>query len=100
MDMMALIQTSPNLGFALGLHGLAWHELGWHGLSFSSLIHFKLSFLQIHVTDWTVLAQQFETDPFRGIREWFANLVATGQLWALIIGFIIGYFFRASTSYG
>ncbi|NEQ96228.1 MAG: hypothetical protein F6K30_05820 [Cyanothece sp. SIO2G6] len=62
--------------------------------------HFKLGFPQLHVGDWTVLAQQFETDPFKGIREWFANLVATGQLWALIIGFIIGYLFRGFTSYG
>ena len=52
------------------------------------------------VAEWMILAQQFDTDPFAGIREWFGNLVATGQLWALIIGFILGYLFRGFTSYG
>lgn len=50
--------------------------------------------------DWIILAQQFDVDPFAGIRGWFGNLVATGQLWALIIGFILGYLFRGFTSYG
>ncbi|NET09736.1 MAG: hypothetical protein F6K16_34545 [Symploca sp. SIO2B6] len=50
--------------------------------------------------DWIILAQQFDIDPFAGIRGWFVNLVETGQLWALIIGFIMGYLFRGFTSYG
>jgi hypothetical protein len=49
---------------------------------------------------WTVLAQQFETDVFAGTRAWFANFIESGQVWALIIGIILGYAFRSFTSYG
>ena len=60
----------------------------------------KLGLLHGSPSDWILLAQQFDTDPFSGIREWFINLIETGQLWALIIGFIVGYLFRGFTSYG
>lgn len=48
----------------------------------------------------TLLAQQFDTDPFRGARGAFANFVRSGQAWALLIGFVIGYIVRGLTSYG
>lgn len=47
-----------------------------------------------------LLAQQFDTDPFRGARGAFANFVRSGQAWALLIGFVIGYIVRGLTSYG
>lgn len=76
------------------LQDMESHVLVWN------VIHAKIAFLHGNTTDWILLAQQFDTDPFAGIREWFGNLVATGQLWALIIGFILGYLFRGFTSYG
>lgn len=48
----------------------------------------------------TLLAQQFDTDPFRGTRAAFSNFVRTGQAWALLIGFVIGYIVRGLTTYG
>jgi hypothetical protein len=50
--------------------------------------------------DWSVLAQQLDTDVFAGTRNWFDNFLQSGQLWALIIGFILGYIFKGMTSYG
>lgn len=48
----------------------------------------------------TLLAQQFDTDPFRGTRTAFNNFVRTGQAWALLIGFVLGYIVRGLTTYG
>ena len=79
--------------------GQLLQDMGSHILDLS-IMHTKLGLLHGNTTDWIVLAQQFDTDPFAGIREWFGNLIATGQLWALIIGFILGYLFRGFTSYG
>ncbi|MDB9314627.1 hypothetical protein PN462_16060 [Spirulina sp. CS-785/01] len=49
--------------------------------------------------DHVVLAQDIE-DPqiLSQIQSWFANFVASGQLWALCIGFIIGFAFRSLTA--
>jgi hypothetical protein len=55
------------------------------------------------LVEWPLLAQaaqQFDTDVFAGTRAWFANFIETGQVWALIIGIIVGYAFRSFTSYG
>jgi hypothetical protein len=50
--------------------------------------------------DWSLLAQQFETDVFADTRDWFQNFIESGQVWALLIGFILGYMLRSFTSYG
>lgn len=47
-----------------------------------------------------VLAEQFDTDVFRGFREWGSNFIESGQIWALIIGIVLGYLFRGFTTYG
>ena len=74
-------------------------DVGGTGVT-QNILQSKLDLWHGLTIDWLVLAQQFYTDPFSGIREWFGILVATGQLWALIIGFILGYLFRGFTSYG
>jgi hypothetical protein len=58
--------------------------------------------LHWHVSiDWSLLAQQqFDTDVFAGTRAWFNNFIQSGQIWALIIGFVIGYILRGLTTYG
>ena len=86
MDMIHIVQVS--------------HDIGAQMLDISLLAHLKHGMVHWSVADWTLLAQQFDTDPFAGFREWSSNLVASGQLWALIIGFIVGYLFRGFTSYG
>lgn len=51
--------------------------------------------------DWSLLAQQaLDTDVFASTRAWFNNFVQSGQVWALIIGLVLGYLFRSFTTYG
>jgi hypothetical protein len=50
--------------------------------------------------DWLVLAQQLDTDPFRGFREAFGNFFESGQAWAFLAGVVFGYLIRSLTSYG
>lgn len=47
-----------------------------------------------------LLAEQFDTDVFRGFREWGSNFIESGQVWALLIGIVVGYLFRGFTTYG
>lgn len=51
--------------------------------------------------NWSVLAQNV-TDPdlLGQIQKAWNNFVETGQIWALLIGLVIGYFIRNLTSYG
>ncbi|NEQ20244.1 MAG: hypothetical protein F6K28_13555 [Microcoleus sp. SIO2G3] len=49
--------------------------------------------------DWLVLAQSVQ-DPevLTRIQDAWSNFISTGQVWALLIGLIIGYLFRGITS--
>ncbi len=51
--------------------------------------------------DWLVLAQQQveDTNLLGQIQSAWNNFVKTGQIWALLIGLTIGYFFRGLTSF-
>lgn len=49
--------------------------------------------------DWTVLAQQFNQDILGEMQKGFNNFVKTGQVWALIIGVVLGYLIRSLTAY-
>lgn len=47
------------------------------------------------------LAQQFkEPDLWGDVQRTFNNFVKTGQVWAFLIGLVMGYVFRSFTSYG
>ncbi len=54
----------------------------------------------ISPADWVFVAQQFETDVFADFRAFFNNFIESGQVWALIIGIILGYLLKGLTSYG
>lgn len=49
--------------------------------------------------DWIVLAQQFDQDIMGDLQKGFDNFVKTGQVWALIIGIVLGYLLRSVTAY-
>ncbi len=49
--------------------------------------------------DWSLLAQQFDQDVFAGFRDAFSNFIESGQVWALLIGVIIGYFLKSVFTY-
>ncbi|NEQ52743.1 MAG: hypothetical protein F6K11_21835 [Leptolyngbya sp. SIO3F4] len=46
-----------------------------------------------------VIAQQFEENFFERSGDIFGNFVDSGQLWALLIGIVIGYVIRGITTY-
>lgn len=47
-----------------------------------------------------MLAQQTDADLVENFRESFRNFIESGQVWAFVIGLIIGYFARMFTTYG
>ncbi len=55
--------------------------------------------LPVH-TENLVLAQQFDQDILGDMNGAFAHFVESGQVWALLIGFVLGYIFKSLTSYG
>lgn len=55
-----------------------------------------------HVTsiDWHGLAQlKNDTDLFGQVGRSWDNFVKTGQVWALLIGIVIGYLFKGFTTF-
>jgi hypothetical protein len=53
--------------------------------------------------DWSHLAKagtQFDTDVFAKTRAFFDNFMKTGQIWAMIMGFVLGFLAKGMTSYG
>lgn len=59
-----------------------------------------ISYLNIsHINvDWITLAQQFKQDVMKDISVGWNNFVRTGQIWALLIGIVLGYLFRSVTA--
>lgn len=50
--------------------------------------------------DWLVLAQQVDDPDVLGqMQAWFANFIQSGQVWAFLIGLVVGYIFRNMTSF-
>ncbi|MEB3217756.1 MAG: hypothetical protein VKN72_16190 [Nostocales cyanobacterium 94392] len=75
-------------GFALSL---------WTTILFSNTVNAQS---QIPV-NWTVLAQNISDPDLLGqLQKAFNNFVETGQVWALLIGLVVGYLIRNLTSYG
>ncbi|MEM6399825.1 MAG: hypothetical protein AAF757_06270 [Cyanobacteria bacterium P01_D01_bin.116] len=51
--------------------------------------------------NWTVIAQNVSDPDLLGqVQKSFNNFVETGQVWALLIGLVVGYLVRNLTSYG
>lgn len=46
-----------------------------------------------------VIAQQFEDNFFERSGDILGNFVESGQLWALLIGIVLGYIVRGITTY-
>ncbi|HBQ97931.1 MULTISPECIES: hypothetical protein [unclassified Roseofilum] len=47
-----------------------------------------------------VLAQQTDADLMANVKTAFANFIESGQVWAFILGIILGYIIRQITTYG
>ncbi|MEO1430744.1 MAG: hypothetical protein AAFS12_17035 [Cyanobacteria bacterium J06632_19] len=51
--------------------------------------------------NWTMIAQTVNDPDLLGqVQKAWNNFVETGQIWALLIGLVIGYLIRNLTSYG
>lgn len=81
-----LLQTIPDIAVTMPDVSM-WTASVHHGFHISP-------------ADWSVVAQQFDTDVFADFRNFFNNFIESGQVWALIIGVIIGYLLKGLTSYG
>ncbi|MFM7450152.1 MAG: hypothetical protein ACKO24_16335 [Leptolyngbyaceae cyanobacterium] len=68
-----------------------------HGLGVSQLFHLDLSIFHGQAD---LVAQFKQTDLAGDVQRWFNGLIRTGQLWAFLIGLIVGYLFRSLTTYG
>ena len=60
----------------------------------------QIDWVTVANTHELVLAQQFEQTLGQDVAAWFENFVESGQVWALVIGFILGYLFKGLTSFG
>ncbi|HEY9887268.1 MAG TPA: hypothetical protein V6D02_02645 [Candidatus Obscuribacterales bacterium] len=47
----------------------------------------------------TTLAQTFDQDIVGDLGAVFKNFIESGQVWALLIGFVLGYLLRGVTTY-
>lgn len=76
-------------------HMMPWlGDIGsWHDLTHQAL-HWHPSI------DSSLFAALLETDVFKPVRMFFSYFIKSGQIWALLIGSIVGYIFRSITSYG
>lgn len=45
------------------------------------------------------LAQSFEDNLGSNLQGAWDNFIQSGQVWALLIGFVVGYIFRSLTAY-
>ena len=71
--------------------------------TFNSFIHLydvvSQQLLKLPI-NWTIVAQSVkQTDLAGDVQKAFGHFVATGQIWALLTGLIVGYLFRSLTSY-
>lgn len=49
--------------------------------------------------DSVVLAQQFDQDVLADLGNAFNTFIESGQIWALLIGIVLGYMVRSVTTY-
>ena len=67
---------------------------GW--LNGAHQIHSGLGQAMPHLT---VLAQTYQDSLGSTVEGAWNNFIQTGQVWALLIGFVVGYIFRSLTAY-
>lgn len=60
------------------------------------LLHGGLSHSLLSGGIW--IAQTYRDDLFSNVGQSWNNFIQSGQVWALMIGFMVGYFFRSLTS--
>jgi len=92
MILIHLLQTLPDVAATVP-NGLVLPDISVLGAMVHSPIH-------LSPADWAYVAQQFETDVFADFRNFFNNFIQSGQIWAMLVGVVIGYLLKSLTSYG
>jgi hypothetical protein len=84
--------------FDLAQH-LVTSDLSFHlsAIDISSYLHFNIADLHSHI-NMDLLAQQFKQDVMGDLGKGWDGFVKSGQIWALIIGVVVGYLFRSITN--
>lgn len=67
--------------------------------TFNLLDHDRAHQLIWHINSHSIWIAQFEDNLGSSFQDAWNNFIQSGQVWALIIGFIVGYVFRSITSY-
>ncbi|MDP5018697.1 MAG: hypothetical protein NWQ43_15585 [Dolichospermum sp.] len=62
-------------------------------------LDFHINFTVSNHTDYFLYGQVTETDVVGQMQAAWNNFVKTGQIWALLIGVVLGYMFKSLTSY-
>ncbi len=75
------------MGFTLFQHGFHLIEAGALNLELHDVVSSGLS-----------IAQTYKDNLFSNVGSAWDNFIRSGQVWALMVGFIIGYLFRSLTS--
>jgi hypothetical protein len=70
----------------------SFDPLGFQHVSWLDI--FNPSFTSNHL--W--IAQVYKDDLFSNMGQSWDNFIKSGQVWALMIGFVLGYLFRSITS--
>jgi hypothetical protein len=65
-------------------------------VNLASHVHFNLSDLHAYI-NMDLIAQQFKQDVVGDISKGWDGFIKSGQIWALIIGAVVGYLFRSIT---
>jgi hypothetical protein len=87
--------------FEVAQHLVTSADLSFHISTLEFPLNFNLDAdmanLHSHI-NMDLLAQQFRQDVMGDLGRGWNNFVKSGQIWALIIGVVVGYLFRSITN--
>ncbi|BBC25673.1 hypothetical protein [Pseudanabaena sp. ABRG5-3] len=66
-------------------------------IDFANNFHFNLADIHSHI-NMDLIAQEFKQDVMGDIGKGWNRFVSSGQIWALLIGVVVGYLFRSITN--
>ncbi|OIP68695.1 MAG: hypothetical protein AUK48_15530 [Oscillatoriales cyanobacterium CG2_30_44_21] len=72
-------------------------DVNSHLSAINSASHFPIADLHSYI-HMDLIAQQFKQDVVGDLAKGWNNFVKSGQIWALMIGVVVGYLFRSITN--
>ena len=77
--------------------GVTSADLSFHLSAIDIPMNFNIADLHSHI-NMDLLAQQFKQDVIVDLGKGWDGFVKSGQIWALMIGVVVGYLFRSITN--